>query len=712
MTERTIRIRVDAGDAGVQVKKLDNSMRDAGAQADKLNDELLGLSNSSMPQLSKTAQGVQRAVGGAAANLGGFGRTAGQAGIQVQQLVGQVTTGQNVFAAFSAQAADLGFVLGVPLAGAIIAIGASIIGVLAPSLVDSRSAVDDLDEAIERLGNTALLSDSGIAVLSDELASLAKNSEIAAQARIASALLDARDAAKAAAAGIEEAFDNGVVDAFLFDITALTDEIRGGLNSSLVGLTANALRPARLIGEAFGETGKEATALGIEIGELIVQLEKVGDTKSVDALQNRLSELALGSAATNKEALKFIGSIQEFFSKARDAAEITEFLTQAQKDLGSALQTNTETSANLINRLNQELAIQKAELKDGAQAAELLRIAFANGNESIKELPQSLRETAIELFKTKEQIKALADEERKAEQARRDAARQAEREATQADRDQQRIDKKIALLRLETQTISSELALQQGVRQGFLTQEQADLDLQTATKIQKAITERDLLLAEKSITDEQRLAAESAFNDNVAAISQFYADQRLEVERQTGLQIQEIQNQTQQNYLDTASTALGALSSLVGGSSKAAKALKLVQGGVNAFQVYAASEAAAALVLATPPGPVLNPSLIPLAASISAKGKASAAAILAGAAASTFSGGSSRGFSGGGGAGASTSAALPTAPNSAANVQTLEIVGLREEIERLEAADGFVSTQFVAKVLDKIDSANRLRGEG
>ena len=56
--------------------------------------------------------------------------------------------------------------------------------------------------------------------------------------------------------------------------------------------------------------------------------------------------------------------------------------------------------------------------------------------------------------------------------------------------------------------------------------------------------------------------------------------------------------------------------------------------------------------------------------------------------------------------------ALPTQPTAAANVQTLEIVGLREEIERLEAADGFVSTQFVAKVLDKIDSANRLRGEG
>lgn len=686
-TERTIRIRVDAGDAGVQVKKLDNSMRDAGAQADKLNDELLGLSNSSMPQLSKTAQGVQRAVGSAATNLGGFGRTAGQAGIQVQQLVGQVTTGQNVFAAFSAQAADLGFILGVPLAGAIIAIGASIIGVLAPSLVDSRSAVDDLDEAIERLGNTALLSDSGIAVLSDELASLAKNSEIAAQARIASALLDARDAAKAAAAGIEEAFDNGVVDAFLFDITALTDEIRGGLTSSLVGLTANALRPARLIGEAFGETGKEATALGIEIGELIVQLEKVGDTKSVDALQNRLSELALGSAATNKEALKFIGSIQEFFSKARDAAEITEFLTQAQKDLGSALQTNTETSANLINRLNQELAIQKAELTDGAQAAELLRIAFANGNESIKELPQSLRETAIELFKTKEQIKALADEERKAEQARRDAARQAEREANLAERDQQRIDKKIALLQLETQTISSELALQQAFRQGFLTQEQADLDLQTAAKIQKAITERELLLAEKSITDEQVIAAETAFQEQLTAISEQYAERRIEVDR--------LEKNTRigltQNF---ANAAIGVIAAFGSKSFRAQKNQAIATSTVNIA-------GGVAKALNNP-----YPANLGFAAQVALEGAGLISTIKS---TNLGSGGGNLGSIGGGAASVPT---LPTLPTAAASVQTLEIVGLREEIERLEAADGFVSTQVVAKILDKIDSANRLRGEG
>ena len=52
----------------------------------------------------------------------------------------------------------------------------------------------------------------------------------------------------------------------------------------------------------------------------------------------------------------------------------------------------------------------------------------------------------------------------------------------QDDQTAARINSRIEGLKLETQTISSELALQQAVRQGFLTQEQADLDLQTATK--------------------------------------------------------------------------------------------------------------------------------------------------------------------------------------------------------------------------------------
>lgn len=282
--------------------------------------------------------------------------------------------------------------------------------------------------------------------------------------------------------------------------------------------------------------------------------------------------------------------------------------------------------------------------------------------------------------------------------------------SAQDDQTAARINARIEGLRLETQTISSEAAMQAAIRQQVFTAEEAQLANQTAARILSAISERELLLAEDAITSEQQLAAETAFQEQLTAIDQLYSEQRLELQRQVNLEKQAIEQQTQQTYLDTASIALDALSSLVGGSSKAGKALKLVQAGVNAFQVFAASQAAAALVLATPPGPVLNPSLGPLAASIVAKGKVSAAAIMAGAAATTFSGGGGGGFSGL--SSGPSSQALPTTPQGAAQVGAIEIVGFSEVIDELRAQDGMVSTMFVAKLLDKVQDANRLRGEG
>ena len=44
--------------------------------------------------------------------MAGMGRGAGQAGIQIQQFVGQVQGGQSAMLALSQQGADLGIVLG------------------------------------------------------------------------------------------------------------------------------------------------------------------------------------------------------------------------------------------------------------------------------------------------------------------------------------------------------------------------------------------------------------------------------------------------------------------------------------------------------------------------------------------------------------------------------------------------------------------------
>lgn len=246
-----------------------------------------------------------------------------------------------------------------------------------------------------------------------------------------------------------------------------------------------------------------------------------------------------------------------------------------------------------------------------------------------------------------------------------------------------RINSRIEGLKLETQTISSELALQQAVRQGFLTQEQADLDLQTATKIQKAITERELLLAEKSITDEQIAATEMAFQEQLTSISEQYAEQRLQVRRA------EFSQQISM-YSNYANAALALGDAFGSKSEKANKRRRRV--GVIVDTAAGIGRAFAENNFYTALG---------ISALIAANGAAQLSAI-------NSAGGGGGSISGAGGG----SVALPTQPTAAANVQTLEIVGLREEIDRLEAADGFVSTQFVAKVLDKIDSANRLRGEG
>lgn len=106
-------------------------------------------------KLTKTGQRTQKAVDKAAISsskmsqsLGGAGRSAGQAGIQIQQFVGQVQGGTNPLVAFSQQAADLGIVLGLPLAGAIVGIGSALAMAFIPSMGEAKTTTEDLVEAI------------------------------------------------------------------------------------------------------------------------------------------------------------------------------------------------------------------------------------------------------------------------------------------------------------------------------------------------------------------------------------------------------------------------------------------------------------------------------------------------------------------------------------------------------------------------------------
>lgn len=107
--------------------------------------------NTDLSRTSLNAGKTQKAVMGAGTAMSGMGRSAGQAGIQVQQLVGQIQGGTNPMLALSQQAADLGFVLGAPLVGAIAGLAASFAMVLIPALFDTEDRFESLKDKAKEL---------------------------------------------------------------------------------------------------------------------------------------------------------------------------------------------------------------------------------------------------------------------------------------------------------------------------------------------------------------------------------------------------------------------------------------------------------------------------------------------------------------------------------------------------------------------------------
>lgn len=103
-------------------------------------------------QVGKQATATANKAKNLTGSFGNVGRSAGQAGIQVQQLVGQVQGGVSPFVALSQQAADLGIVLGAPLIGVIVALGASLAQVLLPSLLATTKSFSDLAKEIKATG--------------------------------------------------------------------------------------------------------------------------------------------------------------------------------------------------------------------------------------------------------------------------------------------------------------------------------------------------------------------------------------------------------------------------------------------------------------------------------------------------------------------------------------------------------------------------------
>ena len=107
--------------------------------------------NTSGANVERTQKGMQNAVKQTGTSMRSFSRNAGQAGIQIQQFTGQVTTGTNSLVALSQQAADLGIVLGAPLLGVFASLGATAL-LMASDTDEASNALTALDDIADTVG--------------------------------------------------------------------------------------------------------------------------------------------------------------------------------------------------------------------------------------------------------------------------------------------------------------------------------------------------------------------------------------------------------------------------------------------------------------------------------------------------------------------------------------------------------------------------------
>jgi DNA repair exonuclease SbcCD ATPase subunit len=144
----TIQYNVEANTSDIEkantaVDNMAEHMDDAGKAADNLGKKVTNTGTAA----AGATKGVEKASGA----VSGFGSSAGRAGIQVQQFVGQIQGGQNAFVALSQQAADLGIVLGAPLVGVVVSLGAVLAGTLLPSLFNTGDEMKAISELTKEL---------------------------------------------------------------------------------------------------------------------------------------------------------------------------------------------------------------------------------------------------------------------------------------------------------------------------------------------------------------------------------------------------------------------------------------------------------------------------------------------------------------------------------------------------------------------------------
>jgi hypothetical protein len=367
-------------------------------------------------QVTKTSKAVK-------SGLSGVGRGAGQAGIQIQQFIGQIQGGQNAMLALSQQSADLGFVLGAPLVGAIVGIAASIGGIMLPELFKTKDAVKALDDAMADLKGVMSETAEGANVVSNEIHALYEVSKQAAQASLVSALINAKnalsqvgDTAKTSFRALQDFLSPDDIDTAVNAIGRLNKEFKNSGESSAEAfdrITSSSIPLNGAMSQLNSAVNSYSKSLGItrsqsfDLIETFSRYEKTKSPEVIAELAKKISDLAVNTDKANPKLVAFLNEMSELSAKSVKTEADVKKLESIMGKLGDTFGKSGEKAskvASLIKALTDEAATYgKTERQIALYAA-----AQSNaGDEDIKRINA--------IFDTIEGLKSQ-------EQAQKDAA--------------------------------------------------------------------------------------------------------------------------------------------------------------------------------------------------------------------------------------------------------------------------------------------------
>jgi len=361
-----------------------------------------------------------------AKSMAGMGRSAGMASIQLQQMVGQIQGGVNPMMALSQQGADLGIVLGAPLIGSIVGIGAAIGISLLPGLANSKSAIEQLEEVTVSLSKNFELSSGGVLSFTESLNKLAARSDSLAKFELASNIFEAGDMIKIATNDISKSIINlsqGDFKSFndvLFESGLSVEQFAekaGSLAGSLGSVTAKKIMDTEMAISGLGRKLDLTRPQAVELAQALSFFANNKNALGVGALENALSSLGEQTGQSNRKLIDLGDSLIPLFDGVRRGTDITNLLRMAMADLNGQL--NSEGEAKSITKaiemsqvLAQQLAVVRAETEGGANAARRMALAFELSDGASGVLPEHIAVLITEIEKAEAAQISLSETER------------------------------------------------------------------------------------------------------------------------------------------------------------------------------------------------------------------------------------------------------------------------------------------------------------